>query len=214
MPQLIHHWYWVRAEAGGYCVIASTSPRSASTATPGRRSSCSPGTARSWPTTVSWSVSREPASIRPQSQASRSPTPRSDYDATAHGGEHYRVTFRRQNTMVQYRMIESVQGPKRVLARIAGFDGAYICFTGDVIIERIGTGADPETVTAPALWELMYFGKTTPDQPRTTMISAARRLRTHGRWRSGESYPPTARRPGYEPPPHRALDRPRRARAR
>jgi hypothetical protein len=23
MPQLIHHWYWVRAEAGGYCVIAS-----------------------------------------------------------------------------------------------------------------------------------------------------------------------------------------------
>src|ERR1039457_4427341 len=23
MPQLIHHWYWARAEAGGYCVIAS-----------------------------------------------------------------------------------------------------------------------------------------------------------------------------------------------
>ena len=23
MQQLIHHWYWARAQAGGYCVIAS-----------------------------------------------------------------------------------------------------------------------------------------------------------------------------------------------
>jgi hypothetical protein len=32
-----------------------------------------------------------------------------DYDATARGGEHYRVTFRRENTIVQARMIGSVQ---------------------------------------------------------------------------------------------------------
>jgi hypothetical protein len=23
LPQLIYHWYWARAEAGDYCVIAS-----------------------------------------------------------------------------------------------------------------------------------------------------------------------------------------------
>ena len=23
MPQLIHYWYWTRAQAGGYCVITS-----------------------------------------------------------------------------------------------------------------------------------------------------------------------------------------------
>ena len=84
-----------------------------------------------------------------------------DYDATAHRGEHYRVTFRRENTIVQARMIESVKGAKRILARIAGFDGAYIRFTGQVTVERIGSNPVPETVTAPALWELMYFGKTT-----------------------------------------------------
>jgi hypothetical protein len=83
-----------------------------------------------------------------------------DYDATAHGGEHYRVTFDRENTIVQARMIESVKGPKRVLAQIAGFDGAYMRFTGQVTVERIGSDSVPETVTAPALWELMYFGKT------------------------------------------------------
>jgi hypothetical protein len=33
-------------------------------------------------------------------------------------------------------------------------------FTGQVTIECISSDADPETVTAPALWELMYFGKT------------------------------------------------------
>jgi hypothetical protein len=62
---------------------------------------------------------------------------------------------------VQARMIESVRGLKRVLARIAGFDGAYMRFTGQVTVERIGSDPVPETVTAPALWELMYFGKTT-----------------------------------------------------
>ena len=33
-------------------------------------------------------------------------------------------------------------------------------FTGQVTVERIRGGAGSETVTAPALWELMYFGKT------------------------------------------------------
>jgi len=83
------------------------------------------------------------------------------YDGTAHGGQRYRVTFRRENTIVQARMIESVKGPKRVLARLAGFDGAYMRFTGQVTVERTGSDPVPETVTAPALWELMYFGKTT-----------------------------------------------------
>jgi hypothetical protein len=57
-------------------------------------------------------------------------------------------------------MIESVTGVKRVLGQIAGFDGAYMRFTGQVTVERIGAGTDHEVVTAPALWELMYFGKT------------------------------------------------------
>ncbi len=42
-----------------------------------------------------------------------------------------------------------------------GFDGAYMRFTGQVTVERTGSDPVPETVTAPALWELMYFGKTT-----------------------------------------------------
>ena len=60
-----------------------------------------------------------------------------------------------------YQRYGIAKGAKRVLARIAGFDGAYMRFTGQVTVERIGSDPVPETVTAPALWELMYFGKTT-----------------------------------------------------
>src|SRR2546429_6928860 len=64
-----------------------------------------------------------------------------DYDASANGGERYRVTFRRENTIVQARMIESVKGPKRVLAPIAGLDGAYMRLTRHVTLGR--TRSDP-----------------------------------------------------------------------
>jgi hypothetical protein len=140
MPQLIHHWYWARAEAGGYCVIASdiTAER------------------KYGHTQVPIFMLAKDGKI-----VADDDTTVYDYDATAHGGEHYRVTFRRENTIVQARMIESVKGPKRVLAQIAGFDGAYMRFTGQVTVERIGSDPVAETVTAPALWELMYFGKTT-----------------------------------------------------
>jgi hypothetical protein len=45
--------------------------------------------------------------------------------------------------------------------RTGSVDGAYMRFTGHVTVERIGSDPVSGTVTAPALWELMYFGKTT-----------------------------------------------------
>jgi len=161
MPQLIHHWYWARAEAGGYCVIASdiTAERKYGhtqmpifmLAKDGKILADDSSLVRFEKT----GEHPDPVTGKPVAD-----TTVYDYDATAQGGEHYRVTFRRENTIVQARMIESVKGAKRILARIAGFDGAYMRFTGQVTVECIGGGSDPGSVTAPALWELMYFGKT------------------------------------------------------
>ncbi len=162
MPQLIHHWYWARAQAGGYCVIASdiTAERKyGHTQVPIFMLAKDGKIVADDSSLVRFETTGEhpdPVTGKPVAD-----TTVYDYDATARGGEHYRVTFRRENTIVQARMIESVKGPKRVLARIAGFDGAYMRFTGQVTVERIGSDPVPETVTAPALWELMYFGKTT-----------------------------------------------------
>ena len=165
MQQLIHHWYWARAEAGGYCVIASdiiAERKYGHTEIPifllakdGKIVADDSALVRFGQT----GEHPDPVTGKPVAD-----TTVYDYDATGHGGEHYRVTFRRENTIVQQRMIESVTGLKHLLARLAGFDGAYMRFTGQVTVERIGSDDDPrtESVTAPALWELMYFGKTTP----------------------------------------------------
>jgi CrtC N-terminal lipocalin domain len=161
MPRLIHHWYWARAQAGDYCVIASN-------ITAEHRYGLA-----EMPIFL---LARDGKILADDSRivrfraADEHPDPVTgkpvaftttyDYDATAHGGEHYRVTFRRDNTIVQERMIDSITGPKHVLAKLAGFDGAYMRFTGQVSVERVGSDASAEAVSAPALWELMYFGKT------------------------------------------------------
>jgi hypothetical protein len=164
MPQLIHHWYWARAEAGGYSVIASDiiAERKYGYAEIPIFLLAKDG-----------KIVADDSSLVRFSKSGEQPDPVTgkpvadttiyDYDATGDGGEHYRVTFRRENTIVQDRMIESVKGFRHVLAQLAGFDGAYMRFTGQVTVERIGSDDDPTTgsETAPALWELMYFGKTT-----------------------------------------------------
>ncbi|HEY5561934.1 MAG TPA: hypothetical protein VIK72_09320 [Clostridiaceae bacterium] len=40
-----------------------------------------------------------------------------------------------------------------------GYDGAYLRFTGDAILEKIENNITVEKVEETAIWELMYFGK-------------------------------------------------------
>ncbi|MCW2755300.1 MAG: hypothetical protein JWQ32_2711 [Marmoricola sp.] len=161
MPELINHWYWARGEAGDYCVIASniTAERKY-----GHHEIPIFMLAKDGVIVADQSAlvrfekhDEQPDTVTGKPVAN---TTIYEYDATAAGGEHYRVTFARENTIVHDRMIESISGPKRLLARLVGFDGAYMRFTGQVTVEHLRGQGAPETVTAPALWELMYFGKT------------------------------------------------------
>jgi hypothetical protein len=160
MQQLIHHWYWARGEVGDYCVIASdiiAEKKYGHTEVPIFLLARDGKILADDSSLVRFEKADE--HLDPVTGKPVADTTVYDYDATAQGGEHYRVTFRRENTIVADRMIESVKGVKHVLAELARFDGAYMRFTGQVTVEHL-SGADPETVTAPGLWELMYFGKT------------------------------------------------------
>ncbi|MEV6507710.1 hydroxyneurosporene dehydrogenase [Streptomyces sp. NPDC051642] len=160
MMQLIHHWYWARGEVDGYTVIAChiTAEKKFGHAEVPIFMLARDG-----------KIIADDASLVRFTKADEHPDPVTgkpvadttvyDWDASADGGEHYRVTFRREDTIVQDRMIESVKGPKRVLAQLARFDGAYHRFTGQIAVERIEVGTTAESSTAPGLWELMYFGK-------------------------------------------------------
>ena len=76
------------------------------------------------------------------------------------GGESYAVTFTRYRDLVVTKFIDQLHGPKKVAARLAGFDGAYLRFTGELRIEHRRGETLVESHTDSAIWELMYLGKT------------------------------------------------------
>jgi hypothetical protein len=160
MARLMHHWYWARAEAGDYTVIAShiTAEKKFDFAeVPIFMLARNGEIVADQGALVRFTKSDE--QLDPVTGKPVADTVVYDYDATAQGGERYRVTFHRENTIVQDRMIESLKGPKRALAQLAGFNGAYLRFTGQVTVERLTPETGIESVSAPALWELMYFGR-------------------------------------------------------
>ena len=61
------------------------------------------------------------------------------------------------------KFLEEIGGLRGLLARLVGFDGAFLRFTGDLTLDCY----DGETLTtsqhAEAIWELMYFGHAPKD---------------------------------------------------
>ncbi len=72
--------------------------------------------------------------------------------------ERYVVTFTRNHDLSADRMIDGVKGIKRIAAKLAHFDGAYLRFVGEVEISHFRADRLLETHKDEAIWELMYFG--------------------------------------------------------
>jgi hypothetical protein len=68
------------------------------------------------------------------------------------------VSFTRTHDLSAGRMIDTVKGVKRIAAKLAHFDGAYLRFVGDIEISRHRGDELVETHKDDAIWELMYFG--------------------------------------------------------
>jgi predicted secreted hydrolase len=157
MLDLIHDWYWGRAQIGSYTVIASYITAS--------------GTYGSTPLPI-FMLARDGAIIADDATKVRFSTEgvysdpytgkpvaavvAYDYDD---GASRYRITFRRGADLVRTRFVDMLGGFESFLARLSGFDGAYLRFTGTVTLERFEAGQVVETKTeSSAVWELMYFG--------------------------------------------------------
>ena len=81
------------------------------------------------------------------------------YDHT-NGNERYVVTYRREKDILRTRFADTLPLPARLLAKLIGFSGAYLRFTGTASLEHFVGGECVERVSDPAIWELMYFGHT------------------------------------------------------
>jgi len=64
--------------------------------------------------------------------------------------------------LVSDKLIDGLKGPKKAAARLAGFDGAYLRFAGELRIEHYQGGQLVESHADDALRELRYFGKARP----------------------------------------------------
>ena len=78
-----------------------------------------------------------------------------DYQAA---DQHYRLTFTREKTILRTILANTLVWYKRLLAKLIGFDGAYLRFTGQLTIDRFEDGKVASSEKDTALWELMYFG--------------------------------------------------------
>ena len=72
-------------------------------------------------------------------------------------------TFTRRQTILRMKLVESIAGVRGVLARLIGFDGAFLRFTGDLTLARYSGATLAEEQHAEAIWEEMYFGHARPE---------------------------------------------------
>jgi hypothetical protein len=156
MNKLINHWYWGRAQAGDYSIVASyifaekaygnaelpifmLAKGGKIIADDGRK--------------VRFHLEDE----RMDAKSGKPVANVVIYDYED-GPNRYRVSYHRSQTIVDEQLITRVSGLKYILAKVARFDGAYLRFTGKVQLERFVNNVLVEEASDPGIWEMMYFG--------------------------------------------------------
>ena len=157
LVKVVHDWYWARGQAGPYSVIASY-------ITAAERYGFEP-----IPIFMlvrdNVLVGDDPANITFEregvyiDQVTGKPVAATTRYTYRDGEDRYVVSFTRTHDLSVSRMVDSIKGVKRIAAKLAHFDGAYLRFLGDVEISRYSRGDLVETHKDEAIWELMYFGR-------------------------------------------------------
>lgn len=86
------------------------------------------------------------------------------YEYTTEAGEVYKISYKREGEIAKQRFSDLLPPVLRSIARLAGFTGGYLRFHGTATIEKLENGSVVESVSDPAIWELMYFGKAGADK--------------------------------------------------
>jgi hypothetical protein len=164
MLKLMHHWYWGRAKVGDYKVISS------------------------WITAekkygykefdvfmlakgdkILGDNSNHTLKFIPDGEYIDEHTKfpvfgKVKYEYTTEDGEVYRISYERSSDITKQRFSDLLPRPLNSIARIAGLTGGYIRFEGTATIEKMDGDNVVEAVSDPAVWELMYFGKSGADK--------------------------------------------------
>jgi hypothetical protein len=160
MLKLMHHWYWARGKAGPYSMINSyitTEKKYGYTELPVFM------LARDGKV-----IADDPAKVHFEElghytdQHTGKPVGNVTRYTYTDGDEKYVITYTRHRDLSTMKFLDGVKGPKRLAARLLGFDGAYLRFTGELRIEYYRGYELLDSQADEALWELMYFGHARP----------------------------------------------------
>ncbi|QCI63490.1 lipocalin-like domain-containing protein [Phreatobacter stygius] len=160
MTDLMHCWYWGRAKVGPYTVIAAY---------------ITAAEAYGYASQTVFMLARNGTVIADDDAKVVFTTDRVNADAVTgkpvaditryeyrDKDERYLITFERAATILQAKFVDRLPLLKRIAARLIGFDGAYLRFTGKLTLQRFVADDLVEAVEEEALWELMYFGHARP----------------------------------------------------
>jgi hypothetical protein len=158
MDSLVNHWYWGRGQAGPYTTIASyvtAAPKYGDAELPIfllAKDGQVVADDASRLTFEQLGTYTDIATGKPVANVIR-------YTYTD-GDDSYAVTFTRHRDLSVSKLINELDGFKKVAAKLVRFDGAYLRFTGELRIEHRHAGKIVDSYTDSAIWELMYLGRT------------------------------------------------------
>ena len=159
MMSLMHHWYWGRAKIGDYKVISSwiTAEKKY-----GYKDFDVFMLAKG--SEILGDNSNHTLKFLPEDRYIDEHTGKPVfnkvvYEYVTETGEEYRISYDRAGDINKTRFVDVLPKPLGILAGLVGFDGGYLRFEGEATVERIENGTTVEKVSDPAVWELMYFGK-------------------------------------------------------
>jgi hypothetical protein len=157
MLKLMNNWYWARGTIGSYAIISSyiTAEKEYGYATLPIFMLAKDGVISA---DASDKVSFRASDITTDVYTGKPVGSTIVYDYRD-GKRRYVVIFTRQEDLVREKFIDRISGLKHLLARLTGFDGAYLRFAGELRLEHYLDDQLMETQHGEAIWELMYFGK-------------------------------------------------------
>ena len=164
MLKLMHHWYWGRAKIGDYKVISSW-------ITGGKKYGYKDFDVfmlakggRIIGDNSNHTLKFKPEGRYIDEHTGKPVYSKVIYEYTTEEGEEYRIIYDRHGDINKTCFVDVLPKPLSLLAKLVGFDGGYLRFEGEATVERLEKGEVVEKVSDPAVWELMYFGKSGADE--------------------------------------------------
>jgi len=156
LQKLIHDWYWARGQAGPYSVITSYVTA---------HEKYGYGSIPNFMLAKDGHIltgDADKASFELEDVHTDEKTGKPVANVLRYsyedGDDRYVVTYEREEDLARNKLIDGTHGIKRLAATLAGFDGAYLRFSGKCRVQYFRAGTLVEEFADKAIWELMYFG--------------------------------------------------------